>query len=94
MFWRTRRRCSAINCHLQKLLLALDIAVSAIQADCTLGAGYAYAAAAMYRIGFEDTDIYADDTLANALPWARRGTEIEPLSPEAGDADRDQLFLR
>lgn len=67
----------------EKLLLALDIAVSAIQADCTLGAGYAYAAAAMYRIGFEDTDIYADDTLANAFPWARRGTEIEPLSPEA-----------
>jgi tetratricopeptide (TPR) repeat protein len=67
----------------EKLLLALDIAVSAIQADPTLGAGFAYAAAALYRVGFEDADIYADDTLSNALPWARRGTDIEPLSPEA-----------
>lgn len=67
----------------EKLLLSLDIAVSVIQADPTLGAGFAYAAAALYRIGFEDTDIYSETTLANALPWARRGADIEPLSPEA-----------
>lgn len=68
---------------LEKLLLSLDVAVSAIQADPSFGAGYAYVAAALYRIGFADTDIYAEDTLANALPWAQRGTDIDPLSREA-----------
>ncbi len=68
---------------LEKLLLSLDVAVSAIQADPSYGAGYAYVAAALYRIGFDDTDIYAEDTLSNALPWAQRGTDIDPLSREA-----------
>ena len=68
---------------LEQLLLSLDVAVSAIQADPSFGAGYAYVAAALYRIGFADTDIYAEETLSNALPWAQRGTDIDPLSREA-----------
>lgn len=70
----------------EKLLLSLDVAVSALQADPSLGAAYAYIATALYRIGYADVDIYAEETLANALPWAQRGTDVEPLSREAWEA--------
>lgn len=78
----------------EKLMLALDVAVSAIQADPSFGAAYAYAAAAVYRAGFEDTDIYAEDALAAALPLARRGTDVEPLSPEAWETLTEIHCLR
>lgn len=78
----------------EKLLLSLDVGVSAIQADSTLGAAYAYIATALYRIGYEDADIFAEETLANALPWARRGTDIEPLSREAWEALTEILCYR
>lgn len=67
----------------ERLFLALDIAVSAVQADPTFGGGYALAAACLYRMGMRDTDVYDPRSLIAAIPWANRAIQIDPAF-EAG----------
>ena len=62
----------------ERIFMALDIAVSAIQADPTFGGGYALAAACIYRLGVKDVDIYDSRALTAAIPWAFRAIKMEP----------------
>ncbi len=62
----------------ERLFMALDIAVSAIQADPTYGGGYALAAACIYRLGVIDVDIYDPRALTAAIPWAHRAKVMDP----------------
>ncbi|MEZ5993290.1 MAG: hypothetical protein R3E76_13210 [Planctomycetota bacterium] len=62
----------------ERLFMALDIAVSAVQADPTYGGGYALAAACLYRLGVVDVDIYDHRALATTIPWAYRAIKVDP----------------
>jgi tetratricopeptide (TPR) repeat protein len=62
----------------ERIFMVLDLAVSAIQADPTYGGGYALAAACIYRLGVKDVDIYDTRALTAAIPWAYRGTQMDP----------------
>lgn len=62
----------------ERIFMVLDLAVSAIQADPTYGGGYALAAACIYRLGVKDIDIYDTRALTAAIPWAYRGTVMDP----------------
>jgi tetratricopeptide (TPR) repeat protein len=62
----------------ERLFMALDIAVSAIQADPTYGGGYSLAAACIYRLGVIDVDIYDPRALTAAIPWAHRAKVMDP----------------
>lgn len=62
----------------ERLFLALDIAISAIETDPTYAGGYALAAACLYRMGMRDTDIYDPRALIAAIPWANRAILIHP----------------
>jgi tetratricopeptide (TPR) repeat protein len=62
----------------ERIFMVLDLAVSAVQADPTYGGGYALAAACVYRLGVVDVDIYDSRALTAAIPWAYRGTQMEP----------------
>lgn len=62
----------------ERIYLTLDIAVSAIQADPTFGGGYALAAACIYRLGVQDTDIFDSRALTTAIPWANRAITVDP----------------
>ncbi|GIK54028.1 MAG: hypothetical protein BroJett014_30010 [Planctomycetota bacterium] len=70
----------------EQILASMDIGVSAIQADPCFGGGYAWVAGCLYRIGFEDTDIYHEEALANALLWARLAVKIDPACRECWEA--------
>jgi tetratricopeptide (TPR) repeat protein len=65
----------------ERTFMVLDLAVSAIQADPTYGGGYALAAACIYRLGVVDVDIYDSRALTAAIPWAYRGTQMDPEFP-------------
>jgi tetratricopeptide (TPR) repeat protein len=62
----------------ERIFMVLDLAVSAIQADPTYGGGYALAAACIYRLGVVDVDIFDSRALTAAIPWAYRGTVMDP----------------
>ncbi len=62
----------------ERIFMALDVAVSAINADPSYGGGYALAAACVYRLGVKDVDIYDSRALTAAIPWAYRAITVDP----------------
>ncbi|MEE9312881.1 MAG: hypothetical protein V3V10_10790, partial [Planctomycetota bacterium] len=62
----------------ESLFMAVDIGVSAIQADPTYGGGYALVADCVYRLGVIDTDKYDRRALKEAGPWAKRAVVVDP----------------
>ncbi|MCC7509492.1 MAG: hypothetical protein IT464_08965 [Planctomycetes bacterium] len=62
----------------ERIYMTLDIAVSAMQADATFGGGYALAAACIYRLGVQDSDLFDTRALTAAIPWAFRAVTVDP----------------
>lgn len=79
---------------LEQLLVALDIGVSAIEADPRFGGGYAFVSSCIYRLGFEDTDIYSEEALAGAQPWASAAVRVDPECREGWEALTEILCYR